>query len=85
MSFIGEKIKLKLILNVEIKVLGFSVGPSKQKPDTKLLTIQIEKGGDKRVVFTGSTYLMDQIERVPKDKFPFSTTIKGENDYFIFT
>jgi hypothetical protein len=29
--------------------------------------------------------LMDQIEKVPKEKFPFKTTIIKENERFEFT
>lgn len=29
--------------------------------------------------------MIDQIRRVPDDKFPFVTTIKGDNDYYEFT
>jgi hypothetical protein len=84
-SFIGEKIPVKKLLNTPIKVLDFKVEPSKKKEGTRLLTLQIEKGEDKRVVFTGSGVLIDQITRVPKDKFPFTATISGDNDYYEFT
>lgn len=84
-AFVGDKIKVKNLLNVPITVLEFKIEPSKQKPGTELLTLQIEKSGDKRIVFTGSTVLIDQIKRVPDDKFPFVTTIKGDNDYYEFT
>jgi len=53
--------------------------------DTQLLTLQIEKSGEKRIVFTGSTVMIDQIKRVPTDRFPFETVIKGDNDYYEFT
>lgn len=83
-SFVGEKIQVKKILNAEIKVLSFKVEPSKQKQGTQCLTIQIEKSGEKRVVFTGSQVLIDQIKRVPEDKFPFTATIKADNDCYEF-
>src|SRR5689334_17012044 len=84
-SFVGDKIKVKSLLNQPITILDHKIGPSKAKPGTDLLTLQIEKNGDKRVVFTGSSVLMDQIKRVPKDKFPLVTTIKGDNEYYEFT
>lgn len=84
-SFTGDKVPVKKILNISIKVLDFKIEPSKQKPGTDLLTLQIEKSGEKRVVFTGSTVLRDQIQKVPSDKLPFTTTIKGDNDYYEFT
>jgi hypothetical protein len=84
-SFVGDKVQVKKLFNLPITVLEFKIEPSKQKPGTDLLTLQIEKSGEKRVVFTGSTVLADQIKRVPEDKFPFLTTIKGDNDYYEFT
>ena len=84
-SFVGEKIQVQKLFNLQIKVITFKLEPSKQKKDTQLLTLQIEKSGEKRIVFTGSTVLIDQIKRVPEDKFPFTTTIRGDNDYYEFT
>jgi len=84
-SFVGEKIQVQKLFNLPITVLQYKVEPSKQKAGTELLTLQIEKGGEKRIVFTGSTVLIDQIKRVPQNRFPFVTTIKGDNDYYEFT
>lgn len=84
-SFVGEKIQVQKLFNLPIKVLDFKIEPSKQKKGTELLTLQIEKSGEKRIVFTGSTVLIDMIKRVPDDKLPFITTIKGDNDYYEFT
>lgn len=83
-AFVGEKIQVQKLFNLPIKVLEFKVEPSK-KNDGELLTLQIEKGGEKRIVFTGSTILIQMIKKVPEDKFPFMTTIKGDNDYYEFT
>ncbi len=84
-SFVGEKIQVQKLFNLPITVLAFKVEPSKKKSGTQLLTLQIEKGSEKRIVFTGSVVLMDQIRRVPEDKFPFTTTIRGDNDHYEFT
>jgi hypothetical protein len=84
-TFIGDKIPVKKIINIQIKVLDFKIEPSKIKEGTECLYLQIEKGEEKRVVFTGSTILISQIKRVTVDKFPFITTIKGDNDYYEFT
>lgn len=85
-TFIGDKIPAKKILNVAITVLDFKIEDSKQKPGTKCLTLQIQKGDEKRVVFTGSNILIDQITRVPRDKLlPFTTTIVNTNDFYEFT
>jgi hypothetical protein len=47
--------------------------------------MQIEFNERMRVIFTGSKYLIDQIQKVPSDKFPFITTIEQTDDRFDFT
>lgn len=84
-NFVGEKIQIQRVLNQPIKVLSFKVGPSKQKQNTEFLTLQIEKSGDKRVIFTGSSVLIDQIKQVPQEGFPFETVIRKDNEYYEFT
>jgi hypothetical protein len=83
--FVGEKISIKKLFNQPIRILDHKLEPSKQKEGTECLTLQIEKGDEKRVVFTGSKVLIDIIKQLPKDAYPFETTIKGDNDYFEFT
>lgn len=83
--FVGEKIQVQKLFNLPIRVIAFKVEPSKKKQGTDLLTLQIEKGGEKRIVFTGSVVMIDQIRRVPENGFPFMTVIKGDNDYYEFT
>ncbi|MFN7703471.1 MAG: hypothetical protein ACK5OS_02525 [Chryseotalea sp.] len=84
-QFVGEKIQVQKLFNLSIQVLDYKVEPSKHKKGTELLTLQIIKGNEKRIVFTGSTVLIDQIKRVPQDGFPFTTIIRGDNDYYEFT
>ena len=84
-SFTGDKIKIEKILNTEITVLGFKTEDSKVKKGTKLLTLQIEKQGVKHILFTGSTILLQMIEKVHPDSFPFTTTIIKESGHLEFT
>ncbi|MEK9157705.1 MAG: hypothetical protein AAB638_00795 [Patescibacteria group bacterium] len=84
-SFVGEKIAIQKLFNLPITVFDYKITPSNKKAGTELLTLQIEKGGEKRIVFTGSKVMMDMIKLVPKNKFPFETTIKGDNEYYEFT
>lgn len=84
-NFVGEKISIERLFNLQITVLDYRVEPSKHHKGTELLTLQIEKGGEKRIVFCGSKVLIDMIQRVPKNGFPFLTTIVGEKDYYEFT
>jgi len=86
-SFEGEKIKIDRILNKQIAVLDFKIEDSKYKDkgNGKCLSIQIEIDGNKRVLFSGSGYLMDMINKVPKSSFPFTTTIQKLNEHLEFT
>ncbi|KAB2918713.1 MAG: RNA-directed DNA polymerase [Bacteroidetes bacterium] len=86
-SFTGEKIAIKKILNKEISVVAYKIGGSKytDKGTGKCLHLQITLNGDKRVVFTGSSTLMQQIEKVPADAFPFTTKIIENEDRYEFT
>lgn len=81
--FTGDKIKISKILNKEIEVLDFSVKPSNFKGE--LLQLQIKLNNNLHVIFTGSTVLTSMINKVPKDKFPFLTTIIEENEHYEFT
>lgn len=81
--FTGDKVKLSKILNKEIIVTDFNVKPSQFKGS--VLQLQIEIDSKKHVVFTGSTVLIDQIDKVPKASFPFKTTIVEENEHYEFT
>ena len=84
-SFIGDKIPIKRIFNTPITVIDYKIEKSKLENGTQCLTLQIEKQNEKRVVFTGSSVLMQQIEKVSKNDFPFETTIINDNEYFEFT
>lgn len=84
-NFIGDKIPVKRIINVPIIVHDYKIDPSTQKEGTECLTLQIEKSGEKRVVFTGSTVLIQMIRKIPKEKFPSETTIKNDSEYYEFT
>lgn len=79
----GEKIKVKKILNKEIVVMGFLVKDSKY--NGKCLHLQLEVENNKHVLFTGSKILLEGIEKVPKEGFPFKTTIVMDGDRLQFT
>lgn len=79
----GEKIKIDKVLNRKITVYSYKVEDSKFTD--KCLHIQISVDNSMRVLFTGSKVLLETIERVPKESFPFATTIVKENDRFMFT
>ena len=86
-AFTGEKIKMVKILNKPIEVVNYEINESKyrEKGNGKCLYIQIKLKDELHVVFTGSTSLMEQIQQVPKDEFPFIATIIQETESFKFT
>lgn len=85
-SFEGDKIKVDKILNRSVIVHDFKIEASKyEKGNGKCLYIQIEVDSTKRLLMSGSSTLMDMIQQVPKDKFPFSTIIVKENERLQFT
>ena len=85
-TFTGDKIKIERILNTKIIVHDYKIEKSKQKENTQLLTLQIEKTcGTKHIIFTGSTILIQMIQEVKKEDLPFQSTIVKNNEYFEFT
>lgn len=86
-SFSGDKISIDRILNRSITVLDYKIETSKfeGKGNGKCLHLQIEINSLKYVVFTGSTYLMGMIEKVPAGRFPFETTIIKVDESYQFS
>lgn len=85
-SFEGDKIKIDRILNKEIIIEDFKIETSKyDKGNGKCLYLQIWVDNAKRLLFTGSSSLMEMIQQVPKEGFPFQTTIVRENERFQFS
>ena len=74
-------------MNKEITVHAYKIEESKFKDKgyPKCLHLQISIGDDKRVVFTSAISLRTAIDQVPKDKFPFKTTIVKQTERFEFT
>lgn len=84
-NFEGDKIQIAKILNVDIIVIDYKIEPSKQKENSEFLTLQIEYKGFKRIVFTGSKTLTNQIKQIDKTNFPFTAKIiSGEGDRYEF-
>lgn len=89
-SFEGDKIDIERIFNQEITVQDYKIEDTKytgykDKGANKCLYMQILYKGEKRVVFTGGTALIEVIKKVPRDKFPFTTIIIKENKRYKFT
>jgi hypothetical protein len=89
-GFEGSKIKISRILNKEIVVHDFKIEESKvpafrEKGSGKCLHLQISFDNEMHVVFTSGTGLIETIMQVPRDQFPFTTTIVEEDDRYKFT
>lgn len=83
---VGDKIKIDDIVDKPIQVMSYRISDSKfRKPNCdKCLTLQIKYNGEDRVVFTGSSVLMRQVEQY-KDKLPFETVILKSDRFYTFS
>jgi len=87
-GFEGDKIKMSKILNREIVVHYFKIEDSKvfkEKGSGKCLQLQISFNNEKYIIFTGASGLIEVIQKIPENGFPFTTTIIQENERFLFS
>lgn len=66
-------------------MLDFKIEKSKIHEGTNLLTLQIEKDEEKRILFVGSKVLIQMIGEVKKEDFPFTSTIVKNGEHYEFT
>ena len=86
----GDKIKIHRIFDRQITIEGYRLVPSKfpgKGNEDRCLHLQIVIDDKKHVVFTGSGVLTDMILQIPKDAFPFTTTIveRQQTKHYEFT
>ena len=86
----GDRIDIDRIFNQKITVQDFIIKDTKisgykEKGAEKCLYLQILFKGEQRVIFTGSINLMEVIQKVPRESFPFTTIIIKENKRYKFT
>lgn len=84
-SFVGTKMLMDDVLNVEIRITRWKIEPSTAKIGSLRLCLEFMIGTAKHIVFTGSGILMEDIKKVPENAYPLTTTIKKENKRFVFT
>lgn len=89
-KFVGEKIKIKKILEKEIIVHDFKINDSKiyKSGDgnyKECLCLQLEINNEKHILFSSATTLIDAIKMVNKSDFPFKTIISENNEHYMFT
>jgi len=82
----GDKIRIDDVLNQEMTVIGcrFSASKYEKNKSGKCLTLQILINDQKRVVFTGSDVMIEQMLKY-EDQMPFLATIKKINRYYTLT
>lgn len=81
----GEKVSITNILNKEIVITKYKVRNSKYNCD-KCATVQFYEESDerKRIFFTGSAVIIEQLEKYG-EKIPFMTTVTKIDKYFTLT
>ena len=84
-SFVGDKVNIEWVLNKPIIIHDFKIEPSKYGADKKRVCLQVSIDNKKHIIFSGSGSLMDMIQQVPKNEFPFESTITKEDKRFQFT
>lgn len=86
-GLIGNRIDIGNVFNEEIIIHSYKIADSKfPKPGReRCLHLQVELNGEMRVMFLTSTSLINVLERIPRDEFPFKTTIKKNQKRFEFT
>lgn len=86
-AFVGDKISVKKVLNKEIMIERYEIQKSNfmDFKNDKRLCLQIVLGGEKRIIFIGSSYLMSMIQKVDKDDFPFKTIIVEIEERYEFS
>jgi len=83
----GSKTRIDDILNREIDVIGCRIAPSKftKNKSGMCLTLQfVDTDGQRKVVFTGSDVLIEQIRKYEAE-LPFVATVKRVDRYYILT
>ncbi|WP_287372401.1 hypothetical protein [Prosthecochloris sp.] len=79
----GDKIRLDDVLNKPIQIIGYKVTTSKygKNKSGKCLKLQFELDNERRVIFTGSDVLIDQLEQYGGE-IPFQAVIKRIDRYY---
>ncbi len=81
----GDKIKIERVLNKQIVVEAFRIEKSTVRDGTDCLHMQVIVDNDTRVIFSGGRYLIEMIQKIPREKFPFTTTIVKQESRLEFT
>jgi hypothetical protein len=75
----GEKLDLNKVINVNIIIEAFRIGPSKFEGKSERLDMQIIYKNEQRLIWVSSASLVEMIKRVPENGLPFRTRIEKED------
>ena len=73
--FAVTQVSITDVLNCEIEVLEFESGVKTQHGDDRYV-VKIRHDGIECKFFTNSTPIKEALHQIPKEDFPFTTTIK---------
>lgn len=80
----GLKKKIDDILNQEILISDYRIKDSKQRHNSKYVTIQFKLNDTIFILFSGSVILIEQLEKY-ENNIPFYTQIKKIDKYYTLT
>ena len=82
----GQKQPLRYVLDKQITVYGFEIKPSKYPNKSEnCLKMQYKHEDKMYVAFSIAKHLMQILQTLPEDAFPFTTTIINKNEIYEFT
>jgi hypothetical protein len=81
----GEKVSIESILNTNLEILNFAERNSRyaKTPDGKYIIIQIKQGDTKKIIFTASRILNEQLIEY-REMLPFTAQITNNGKYYTF-
>lgn len=83
-----RQVSITDIVNCEVVILDYIKDIKTRHGENRYL-VHIENGGIDAKFFSNSKHIKDTLDAIPKEAFPFSTTIKtvncGVNKYYKFT
>lgn len=84
-KLIGIKQPIRHVLEKQITVHAYRIEPSRYPGKSEhCLYLQYSHEGKMYVAFSIAKHLMDTLKAIPKEAFPFTTTITNKNEMYEF-
>ena len=82
-EFEGDRIKIDQLVDRKVDVLNFRIKPSKQKPGTECLELQVRFEGKKRFVMGNYTFLIQFLREIDRKYLPLEEcVIRNKRGYY---